>query len=67
MTLDWQSWGYRRDAQLVEYMSIYDLLKTLVQTVSCGGKGRAAQASFSITSLKSSPRILGRVREKLQK
>ena len=37
MTLDTQSWGFRREATLAEYMTIEGLLEELVSTVSCGG------------------------------
>lgn len=37
MTLDRQSWGYRRDATLADVLSIQELIKTLVQSISCGG------------------------------
>lgn len=37
MTLDRQSWGYRRDATLADVLSIQELIETLVQSISCGG------------------------------
>ncbi|RZC32185.1 alpha-L-fucosidase-like [Asbolus verrucosus] len=37
MTLDKESWGYRRDANLSDYLTTHDLLKILTETVSCGG------------------------------
>jgi len=37
MTLDQFSWGYRRDAQISEYLTIEKLLQTMAETVSCGG------------------------------
>lgn len=37
MTLDRNSWGYRRDAALADVLSIQELIKTLVKSISCGG------------------------------
>ncbi|XP_052780779.1 alpha-L-fucosidase-like isoform X3 [Mya arenaria] len=37
MTVDSQSWGYRRDATLKDMLTMESLLATLASTVSCGG------------------------------
>jgi len=37
MTIDKKSWGFRRDAPLSQYLTLADLVKELVVTVSCGG------------------------------
>ncbi|OQV17346.1 Alpha-L-fucosidase [Hypsibius exemplaris] len=37
MTLDDQSWGYRRNINNVDVLSITDLIATFAATVSCGG------------------------------
>ena len=41
MTLDSQSWGYRRNAIETDYLTIDDLLKTMAETISCGGIEKA--------------------------
>ncbi|KAM7452402.1 Tissue alpha-L-fucosidase [Porites harrisoni] len=37
MTVDKLSWGYRRNADIMDYLTIQELLYQLVSTVSCGG------------------------------
>jgi len=37
MTLDMWSWGFRRNANISEYLTVWDVLNQLVSTVSCGG------------------------------
>ncbi|KAJ8925084.1 hypothetical protein NQ315_001256 [Exocentrus adspersus] len=37
MTIEKQSWGYRREATLSDYLTIQELITQLVTTVSCGG------------------------------
>ncbi|CAG2167105.1 unnamed protein product [Oppiella nova] len=37
MTIDKQSWGYRRNAKSTDYLTTHDLLVELAQTISCGG------------------------------
>lgn len=37
MTVDRNSWGYRRNANYADILSIEELITTLTQTISCGG------------------------------
>ncbi|XP_067138020.1 alpha-L-fucosidase-like [Centruroides vittatus] len=37
MTLDYSSWGFRRNIQIADIMPIEKLITTLAQTISCGG------------------------------
>ncbi|CAG2105966.1 unnamed protein product, partial [Medioppia subpectinata] len=37
MSLDRNSWGFRRDVQLDAYLNMWDLIEQLTKTVSCGG------------------------------
>ncbi|XP_033222211.1 alpha-L-fucosidase-like [Belonocnema kinseyi] len=37
MTIDRKSWGFRRNADLKDYMSVQELIRELVVTVSCNG------------------------------
>jgi len=37
LTLDKGSWGYRRNANFEDYLTVHDVLVQLVSTVSCGG------------------------------
>ena len=37
MTIDKQSWGFRRNMQLDDVLSIKELIKEMTITVSCGG------------------------------
>lgn len=37
MTLDRSSWGYRRNSNALDYVTMEDLTNELITTVSCGG------------------------------
>ena len=37
LTIDRNSWGFRRNARLSDFLSTHDLIKELASTVSCGG------------------------------
>ncbi|XP_066943692.1 alpha-L-fucosidase-like isoform X2 [Macrobrachium rosenbergii] len=37
ISLDRQSWGYRREAQVKDYLSINELISQMAETISCGG------------------------------
>lgn len=37
MTVDKKSWGFRRNAEITDYMTLHELITQLVSTVSCGG------------------------------
>ncbi|ESO90450.1 hypothetical protein LOTGIDRAFT_217885 [Lottia gigantea] len=37
MTVDKYAWGYRRNIQIADILTIEELIETLIETVSCGG------------------------------
>lgn len=37
MTMDKKSWGYRRNTQLSDFLTLHELISSLASTVSCGG------------------------------
>ena len=48
LTIDTQSWGFRRNAKLEEYLTIQQLITEMAQTVSCGGNLRYIKTPFQI-------------------
>ncbi|XP_066251248.1 alpha-L-fucosidase-like [Euwallacea similis] len=37
MTIDWHSWGFRRNSNIDEYATTKELIELLIETVACGG------------------------------
>ncbi|XP_063430714.1 alpha-L-fucosidase-like [Mytilus trossulus] len=37
MTIDQRSWGYRRNANIEDYLSVHEIITTFASTISCGG------------------------------
>jgi alpha-L-fucosidase len=37
MTLDKESWGFRRNAKIEEYLTPEELISTIASSVACGG------------------------------
>lgn len=37
MTIDWRSWGFRRNSNIEDYATTKQLIELTVETVSCGG------------------------------
>jgi len=37
MTLDKESWGFRRNAKIEDYLTATELMTTIVESVACGG------------------------------
>lgn len=46
MTIDRVSWGYRRNANLNEFLTIDELIAEFVTTISCGGNYIKYMKSF---------------------
>jgi alpha-L-fucosidase len=51
MTLDAESWGYRRNSNIEEYLTPEQLMTTIVESVSCGGMYKINSQSESYENI----------------